>query len=96
MSKCNSFKSAYYGAWRVVSLLTCLFSSFRHSFQKMEVRLELELGVLGGPCVGLPGLVLSLFPVPSLTLEAPLGLLGLPRHAGDGEQGAQGQARPYH
>lgn len=93
MSKWNSFKSAYYGAWRVVSLLRCLFLSFRNSFQKMGVRLELELGVLGGPCVGLPGLVLSLFPVPSLTLEALLGLLGLPRCAGDGEQGAQGEGQ---
>lgn len=34
MSKCDSFKNAYYGAWQVVSLFTCLFCSFRCSFSK--------------------------------------------------------------
>lgn len=62
----------------------------------MGVRLELELGVLGGPCVGLPGLVLSLFPVPSLTLEAPPGSWASPTMLVKGSRVHRVRAQAYH
>lgn len=91
MSKCNSCKSAYHGAWQVVVLLTCLFSSFRNSCQKMGVRLALEArspwGTICGPArPGSQPLSCSYS-----DFRGSPGLLGLPHHVGEGEQGAQGQ-----